>query len=171
MGMDSRRLSARTRQPGHDRSFGVSETNFIAAATSCLDTSRYSVSEKPRDLAALFPGKDGDRALGIVPEASITSKATGRTFFVEVKKQGPAGNADERACKHHTVEFYKTLHTHFGYEYHPFVTIFCESLAELPRYTRKARYFFEDGQYFLWRGYELEPLCEFLRSRCTAWLD
>jgi hypothetical protein len=46
-----------------------------------------------------------------------------------------------------------------------------ERTRQLPRYTRKARYFFEEDQYFLWRGYELEPLCDFLRGRCAAWID
>lgn len=58
-----------------------------------------------------------------------------------------------------------------GYDYHPFVTIFCESLATLPRYTRKAEYLFEPGQYFNWIDYDLDALCAFLHSRCEEWLD
>ncbi|MGH4013932.1 MAG: hypothetical protein ACRDSL_08390 [Pseudonocardiaceae bacterium] len=136
-----------------------------------MDSSRYRVDDHPRDLAALFPGLEGEKSLGVVPEASITSLETGRKFFVEVKKQGPAGNADERACKHHTVQFYKTLKDAFGYAYHPFVTVFCESLAVLPRYTRKAAFLFEPDQYFLWVDYDQKTLAAFLRGRCQTWLD
>lgn len=171
-GMDSARLSQRAKQPGHDRTFLTSETNFVEAASRCLDPDEYVVEDHPRDLKRIFPASlAGERDLGVVPEASITSRRTGRKFFVEVKKQGPAGNAEERACKHHTVQFYNTLHAEFGYDYHPFVTIFCESLATLPRYTRKAEYLFEPGQYFNWIDYDLDALCAFLHSRCEEWLD
>lgn len=170
-GMDSERLSARERQPGHDRTFATSEANFIEVARECLDLDEYDIVDHPRELTNLFPGVDGDRDLGVVPEASIISKKTGRRFFVEVKKQGDAGNADERACKHHTVQFYKCLQDRFGYSYHPFVTVMCESLATNPRYTRKAVYLFEPDQYFLWAGYDPEALCQYLRKRCAEWLD
>lgn len=168
-GMDGEKLSARARQPGHDRTFAVSETNFIAAAHRCLDPQRYTVVDHPRELAAIFA--DVARPLGVVPEASITSLSTGRKLFVEVKKQGPAGNADERACKHHTVQFYKTLRAAYGYDYHPYVTVFCESLATMRRYTLKAQYLFEPDQYFLWVDYDLDALCTYLRARCATWLD
>lgn len=170
-GMDSRRLSERAIQPGHDRTFVTSESNFISVAVDCLDPAKYLVQDKPRDLLRIFADGSG-RELGVAPEASITSRVTGRKFFVEVKKQGPVGNADERACKHHTVQFYRTLRAIYpDYRYHPFVTIFCEELAKLRRYTLKATYYFEPENYFLWVDYERESLCRFLRARCAAWID
>lgn len=171
MGMDSERLSRRLRQPGHDRTFLTSETNFVEAAKSCLDPKKYEVDDRPKDLIECFGKELGERALGLQPEASITSIATGRKFFVEVKKQGPGGNAEERAFKHHTVQFYKLINGLYGYDYHPYVTIWCESLAVLPRYTRKAKHLFEPDQYFLWADYDLDSLCKYLRGRCAAWLD
>jgi hypothetical protein len=170
MGMDSRKLSQRQRQPGHDRTFRTSEANFIEAARQCLDSKVYVVEPRPRELRQIFKCEVG-RDLGVEPEASITSLLTGRKFFVEVKKQGPAGNAEERACKHHTVQFYKTLHAVYGYAYHPYVTVFCESLATLPRYTNKFVYLFEPEHYLLWAGYDLQVLSRFLHERCAAWLD
>lgn len=170
--MNSARLSARERQPGHDRTFVTSESNFDEVARACLDPEIYAVESQPRDLAELFPpGKPGSRALGVVPEASITNLRTGRKFFVEVKKQGPQGNAEERSCKHHTVQFYKTLHDKYGYDYHPFVTVFCESLATLDRYTRKFKYLIEPDHYFLWTDYDIEALCSWLKERCSDWID
>lgn len=169
--MDSDKLSRRTRQPGHDRTFRTSETNFVEAARICLDPERYAVDDHPRDLAKCYGAEAGERALGIQPEASITSRQTGRKLFFEVKKQAAGGNAEERACKHHTVQFYKLMRDLLGYNYHPYVTILCESLAVLPRYTRKAAHLFEPDQYFLWADYELEPLREYLTARCAAWLD
>ncbi len=165
-GMNSELLSARAIQPGDDRTFEESESQFILATKACLPADRYRVEAKPSELRDLF----GERS-GVVPEASITSLATGRKFFVEVKKQGAAGNAEERACKHHTVQFYKCLHERFGYAYHPYVTIFCESLATNPRYTRKVIYLYEPDQYLLWVDYDRDILKNYLVGRCAAWLD
>lgn len=170
MGMDSERLSARIQQPGHDRTFLTSEKTFIETAKLCLPQDEYIVDAQPRDLKSIF-SREEERDLGVKPEAKIESLRTGKKFFVEVKKQGPRGNAEERAFKHHTVQFYKTMHEVYGYDFHPYVTIFCESLAELPRYTRKFVYLCEPDQYFLWRGYDLDSLCEYLRARCREWLD
>jgi hypothetical protein len=172
VGMDREKLSRRERQPGHDRTFLTSEANFVEAARRCLDPRRYEVTPSPKDLRKIFvEASVGQLPLGVMPEASITSRATGRKFFVEVKKQGPQGNAHERAYKHHTVQFYKLLMARFGWNYHPYVTIFCESLAVLPRYTIQIQGLVEPDQYFLWVEYQFEPLCVYLRERCAAWLD
>ena len=165
-GMDSEKLSARTKQPGHDRSFEASESLFIVTAATLLDPAEYQVIDKPNELRDLF----GPR-MGVAPEASIISVATGKRFFVEVKKQGDRGNAEERACKHHTVQFYKCIRDRYGYPYHPYVTIFCESLAVNPRYTEKAKHYFEPDQYLLWVDYDRNILGDFLKARCAAWLD
>lgn len=172
MPMDSGKLSRRDKQPGDDQTYRESETNFIRAARSCLDAVTYDVVEKPNELRNLFPSLEPlGTDYGIVPEAAIVNKITGRRFFVEVKKQGEQGNADERACKHHTVQFYKVLHEKYRYDYHPFVTVFCEALSYHPRYTQKARYYFEKDNYFLWQDYDLDYLCKFLTGRCASWLD
>lgn len=169
MGMDSKKLSERLRQPGHDQTFRTSETNFLKAARACL-SGDYDVIDKPRELSRCF-SEEAETALGLQPEAAIVSKKTQRRFFVEVKKQGDRGNAEERALKHHTVEFYKLMNRLYGYDYHPYVTIWCESLANLERYTRKANYLFEKDQYFLWKDYDQDALCAYLNGRCRAWLD
>jgi hypothetical protein len=164
-GMDSRKLSRRARQPGHDQTFRKSETNFIEALHQILDLNEFAVDEKPMDLLRMLGG-----AYGIQPEASIEHLPTGRKMFFEVKKQGPAGNADERACKHHTVQFYRELAAFTGYGYHAFCTIMCESLAELPRYTIKHAYFFEPEHYFAWTDYDLDLLADYIAFVCDHFL-
>lgn len=156
-GMDSAKLSARTRQPGHDRTFRRSEANFVAALREVLDGLPYRIEDHPRALAQILGGR-----YGVIPEASITHLPSGRVFYFEVKKQGPAGNADERACKHHTVAFYRTLAEHTGMPYHAFATVMCESLATLERYTTKHPYFFEADHYFLWKEYDLDSLSGYI---------
>jgi hypothetical protein len=169
--MDSERLRARLKQPGHDRTFKVSEEKFLRVALDCLDFERYELISEPKELREIFKRIEGGRDYGIEPEAVVISRETGRRFFVEVKKQALGGNADERACKHHTVQFYKTLQTVYGYDFHPYVTILCEDLATYVKYVTKAPYFFEADQYLLWVDYDPALLCRFLNERCRAWLD
>jgi len=163
--MNSEKLSARQTQPGHDRTFVTSETNFVNALHEILPADKYKIDDHPNELRKMLGGQ-----YGVVPEASIEYRPTGRKMYFEVKKQGPAGNADERACKHHTVQFYKTLSAHTGYDYHAFCTVMCESLATLERYTVKHPYFFEDGHYFLWADYDLELLRGFIEDVCKKFL-
>jgi hypothetical protein len=167
--MDSARLSLRDRQPGNDQTFRDSENKFIEGAKSILPESKYLVVDHPGDLRSIFTDSVGH--LGVVPEASIQNIKTGRKFFVEVKKQGPAGNAEERAFKHHTTQFYKVLKEIYGYDFHPFVTVYCESLATDRKYVLKAGYLFEPDNYFLWRDYDMALLRTYLNARCRAWLD
>lgn len=165
MGMDSGKLSARAKQPGHDQTFRTSEANFVEALKMILPQEEYRIVDQPRELRKILGGQ-----YGVQPEASIEYIPTGRKMYFEVKKQGPAGNADERACKHHTVQFYKTLSAHTGYDYHAFCTIMCESLAALDRYTVKHAYFYEDGHYFLWVDYDLDLLRTFIDGICQTFL-
>jgi hypothetical protein len=170
--MDSRQLSARARQPGHDRTFVESETNFVAALQKILDADRYVITSQPTDLLKIFRSEETARELGLRPEASVRNRSTGRVMYFEVKKQGEAGNAEERAYKHHTFQFYKTLGGFTGMPYHPYCTIFCESLATNPRYTTKFPYLIEPDHYFLWVDYELERLRAFIVGViCANFLD
>jgi len=158
MGMDSKKLSAREKQPGHDRTFEVSEANFYEALCEILpDTKSFSVVDHPRDLLDIFGGHYGVR-----PEASIEYLPTGNKMYFEVKKQGDRGNAEERACKHHTVQFYKTLAARTGFSYHAYSTVMCESLATNPRYTTKSPYYFEADHYLEWVDYEFDLLSSYV---------
>jgi hypothetical protein len=169
--MDSARLSRRARQPGHDRTFVLSEKNFVSALEQILDAEDYEIKAQPRDLRGLF-GVGAGRDLGIQPEASIRNRKTARTMYFEVKKQGDAGNAEERAFKHHTVQFYKTLGAFTKMPYHAYCTVFCESLATNPRYTTKFAFLIEPGHYFLWADYELETLRRFILDEiCARFLE
>ena len=170
-GMNSEKLAARAKQPGHDREWEASEEDFVKVAKAALDSKIYEVTPKPDDLRDLFPADAGGRDLGIVPEALIRNKITDKRLFIEVKRQKKGGNAEERACKHHTVQFYATLREKYGYDYHPYVTIMCDALAKKPIYFRKHPFYFEENQYFNWVDYDPEILGDFLRARCAEWLD
>lgn len=158
-GMNSEKLSQRSVQPGHDVSFRTSEENFGKALELILDPAEWEVSNKPKELRKIIAGR-----YGIEPETSIRNRRTGKEVYFEVKKQKGGGNAEERACKHHTVQFYREIHELLGYDYHPFVTIMCENLAEDVRYVLKHPFYFEEGQYFLWRDYNIESLRAFIHD-------
>lgn len=157
MGMDSKKLSARKKQPGHDQSFRASEGNFALFLKEVLNPDVFDIVEKPRALAKMLPNPGvawARDAYGVVPEVVVVCKQTGRAMFFEVKKQGRGGNADERACKHHTIQFQKRLREFTGYNYHAMVTIMCEQLATYPKYVAKHPYFFEPDSYFCWEDYD-----------------
>lgn len=166
VGMDSTKLSARARQPGHDRTFRRSEVDFVAALHLILSEDDYEIVDHPRELSKIIAGR-----YGIVPEASIRNRRSGNVLYFEVKKQGPTGNADERAAKHHTVQFVKTLQAVTRLDYHPFVTIMCENLAVDERYVVKHPTYFEPDHYFCWVNYDVDLLADFLARVTQVWLE
>lgn len=157
--------------PGADQTYREAEKRFFEVAKAGLGKRKYEINPQPNDLMAIFATREDGGRLGMKPDFSITSKQTGRKLFVEIKKQRDRGNADERACRQYTVGFYDLMKKEFGYDYHPFVTIFCESLATNRRYTEKVKHLIPEKQYHLWVRYEKARLIRFLEARCEAWLD
>lgn len=164
-GMNSEKLSQRTKQPGNDRTFENSENKFSTFLKENLDHNLYEVEIQPKELLKCFSG-----IYGVKPEASIRNKKTGKRIFIEVKKQGDAGNAEERVCKHHTKKFYDLMHKQYGYDYHPFVAVFCEKLATSSRYTVKFQDLLETTNYCLWKNYDKEILKNSV-NEWLKWLD
>lgn len=158
MGMDSRKLSARKKQPGHDHTFKKSETKFVKTLSSLVNPKVFEVVAKPSELRKILGG------YGIVPEAVLRHRKSGRMMYFEVKKQGKRGNADERAAKHHTREFYKLLRNVTKMRYHAYRTIFCESLAKLPKYRTKIPFYFEKDHYLLWEDYDQAILSKYIKK-------
>jgi hypothetical protein len=166
MGMDSEKLSKRAKQPGHDQTFRRAERDFIKALKLIFKGPEWQVVDHPRDLSKMIAGR-----YGIVPEASLKNLDTGKIMYFEVKKQGIAGNADERAAKHHTVAFYKALAKATGMPFHAFSTIMCESLSIEDRYVMKHPFYFEPGRYFCWVGYDLDILNTYLDKEVRPLLE
>lgn len=161
-------LRTRTRQPGHDLAWRAAETRFSAAARALLPD-RYVVEDKPADLRGFYAS--GPRQLGLEPEAKILDTVTGRYVYVEVKRQGRHGNAEERAYKHHTPGFVRRLAELTGLEYHSYVTVFCEDLATLRRYTMKIAAHLDAPHYLLWARYDPLVLADWLDELRDRFLD
>ena len=137
----------------------------MAALEAILDPHEWVIDDHPADLKRIIFDQ-----YGVVPEAKITHFPSGRYVYFEVKKQGPRGNAEERACKHHTVQFYKEIHKITGLDYHPFVTVMCENLATDARYTIKHPFYFEPDHYMLWVDYDLDLLADHLALITDKWI-
>ncbi|MBC6440237.1 MAG: MunI family type II restriction endonuclease [Rhodospirillales bacterium] len=82
----------------------VAEDVFSVIMEAHLENTGFSTVHKPKDLAGIYgrrTGKDGrSRLHGIHPEYAIKNTTTGKSIYVEIKRQRAAGNAHERACKY-----------------------------------------------------------------------
>lgn len=116
-------LSNRTIQPGTTNTGTDSETSLYAELIKFLPEDHWEVCDHPQELTKIFG------TYGIVPDASIRNKKTGRIMYFETKYQGPKGNAEERAGKlftHHFVNYLKSI---TGMPYHAYRLIMTGSLA------------------------------------------
>ena len=68
-----------------------------------LEKSEIETEHKPKDLKAIYGTRTKTSRLnphGIHPEYVLRNNKTGKSIYVEIKRQRAAGNAHERACKY-----------------------------------------------------------------------
>lgn len=160
-------LSNRKKQPGNDRSFEESENRLYDTLKKFLSKDVFKVEGKHNnDLLKMFAGQYGVQA-----DAKVTHLPSNKVIYFEVKRQNNQGNAEERAYKTHTVQFQKVIREKLGLPYHPFVLIFCDSLATNPRYTVKFEYYVEPYHYLLWKDYDEKILWDYLRRIFNDWFS
>lgn len=153
-------LRKRKKQPGHDQTFRKSKSKVAEEITACLDPNLYEIRAEPSDLMNIFGPSSG-----VIPNFRIRHKVTGNVLYLDIKKQGNQGNAEERAFRFYTTRFQELVHERLRLPYHPFVTIFCEGLAEHPRYADRIQGYMENGTYLLWRQYNPDLLRNFLQTK------
>jgi hypothetical protein len=161
--MSREHLSAREKAPGDDTAGRDAEGYFLKGAELAFPT-YFIIEDHPRDLDDIY----GE--YGVVPEAKITNPRTGRFLFIEVKRQGMSGNAEERAYKHYAPGFIRLLKERYDLPYHPFATIFCEDLAWDPRYTDKIQSSLDYPHYLFWEDYAEDLMAEWVDHVREAWL-
>ncbi|HKU82058.1 MAG TPA: hypothetical protein VJP76_07795 [Candidatus Tumulicola sp.] len=156
------------------RTFVRSEDAFHAVASTFQGVDGIKVVRQPTSLARFYVADGETHRFGLRPEEEILHEPSGRRLFFEVKNQGPRGNAEERAYRHHTAEFQNRVMKLFSLDYHPYFTIFTGNLATDDRYTMKFRYHIEAGHYFLWKDYQSQPgwdaLHEYLKGLIEEYL-
>jgi len=160
-------LSQRSRQPGSDVSFRSSEEDFFAGL-QLVCPAGIEATKNPLLLKKLFAGET--KSYGLLPEATLFNPENKRRAFFEVKKQGPRGNAEERAMKHHTSRFQAVLKEAFGFDYHSYFAVFCDELATNARYTSKFPFYIEPTHYLCWAGYDLDLLSSWISGICERYL-
>jgi hypothetical protein len=99
-------------------------------------------------------------------DCKIQHVASGRRIFLEVKNQGGAGNAHERAAKYATPSVVAHVQKKFGVSYHPFGYVFTGEMVERLDYRveLETTYGFAPDYLFMWRKERpLAPL--------VAWLE
>ena len=107
---------------------------------------------------------------GVRPDAAVTNTETGRTAFVEVKRQNPMGNAHERACKYLTPGMVAAGREKGDIRENdfPFFLIFTNGLAANERYGSEIAFWFSnsplENHFLLWSGDPGELLDFFLEK-------
>lgn len=157
---------------------GGAERRFEDVFNKAFKNSDFSIRSKPRELKDIYSGvalsskvlgdiyvpKGETWVHGVVPDFAIDNKQTGKTLFIEVKRQdgwveGKArnagrGNAHERSCKFFTPGLLRILHEHSGIEKSelPFWTVFQGDIARDPKRVREIHLWYEgvEDHFFLW---------------------
>lgn len=71
-----------------------------AVLNGLLDGTEFETTKSPSDLNSIYGSRESRRPHGIRPDYKIKNKATGKSIYIEMKRQKPEGNAHERAGKY-----------------------------------------------------------------------
>jgi hypothetical protein len=157
----------------------AAESNFFIVFTRVFQDTDYRIRLKPQELRNIYvdvPLSDEVKNLtynpgvaykpGVVPDFAIDNIVTGKTLYVEVKRQdgwvenkppsAGRGNAHERSNKFFTPGLLKVLRK-FGKISEsalPFWTVFQGDIARDPKRTREIHLWYDtySDHFFLWRN-------------------
>lgn len=132
MGSDSNRLRKKWQDYSGENASNA-ENNFFETFKILFEDTEYQIKAKPKEFNKIYvdyPLKEKDlleiytpdkqiTKHGIVPDYAITNSETGKTIYIEVKRQdgwvegkkrsAGRGNAHERSCKFFTPGLLKIL--------------------------------------------------------------
>jgi len=153
------------------------EVSFLDAFTEAFKDTDFRIRAKPRDFKNIYekvvlPPKlleqtykpDRNYSHGVAPDYAIDNVKTGKTLYVEVKRQdgwvegkepsAGRGNAHERSCKFFTPGLRKVLSNkgNLGDNVLPFWVVFLGDIARDPKRTREVTLWYEgvEDHYFFW---------------------
>ena len=159
---------------------GVAEKTFYDVFMREFEGTEFAIRSKPQEFRDIYVDvalSDRDRAEvyvpdveitkhGITPDYAIENKITGKTLYVEVKRQdgwveGKArsagrGNAHERSCKFFTPGLLRLLR-HYGKledNVLPFWTVFQGDISRDPCRVREITFWYAEysAHFFFWRN-------------------
>jgi hypothetical protein len=153
------------------------EVSFYEVFTNAFKNTDFKIRSKPREFKNIYVNVQLPPALlaqtykpdrkythGVKPDYAIDNLKTGKTLYVEVKRQdgwvegkkpsAGRGNAHERACKFFTPGLKKVLQNQgqLGDDVLPFWVVYLGDIARDPKRTREITLWFEgfEDHYFMW---------------------
>ena len=146
-----------------------SEKAFHEIMREASQDTPYEIIEKPGDLKGIY-----GRGYGIEPDSAIRNRRTKRTIFVEIKRQGAAGNAHERSCKYFAPGIVRKAREigNIREEHFPFWLIYTGEMIIDTRYVREILFWFDGmrDHCFLW-DMRAESLINRFNTRLKHVLD
>jgi hypothetical protein len=158
---------------------GRAEAVFLESFYSVLEGTDYRIRSKPKDfqsiyvdvqlttdvLAAIYTPDEAITRHGVLPDYAIDNIVTGKTIFIEVKRQDGwieggsrsdgRGNAHERSCKFFTPGLLRRLRERSGIAEPalPFWTVFQGAITRDPCRVREVTCWYEghEDHFFFWR--------------------
>lgn len=124
-----------------------------------------NIKIKPEDLAAIYNPTKAVTRHGVFPDYAIDNRITGKTIYIEVKRQDGwmeggkrsdgRGNAHERSCKFFTPGLLKILRdkSKITEPALPFWTVFQGAITRDPCRVREVTCWYDgyEGHFFFWR--------------------
>ena len=130
---------------------------------------RYVIDVKPDDLAHIY-----DNRWGAVPDLAIRNPESGKSIWIEIKRQNPRGNAHERACKYFSPGLVRIAEG-LAYVVRPFYFVFAGGLVDSPKYRAEISTWFDaDGwrdHVLMWTDHDPVSLCQWFEHAIRPALD
>ena len=125
------------------------ELRFSDVMRRHLSGTEFEFVDRPSDLMNIY-----GHGRGIRPDHAIRNRNTGKTIYVEVKRQRDRGNAHERACKYMMPGILNSARERGKQPKSviPIWWVFTEGLATSDRYRREIRHWFRgmESHLLLW---------------------
>ncbi len=159
---------------------GKAEHDFYSAFQIEFENTSFRIRSKPNEFnniyvdvklnskerSAIFTPKEKITRHGVLPDYAIDNLETGKTIYVEVKRQDGwveggkrtdgRGNAHERSCKFFTPGLLKILREkgNLGNDVLPFWTVFQGNITRDPCRVREITCWYDEhtAHYFFWRN-------------------
>lgn len=179
MGSSANRLRKKW-QDYSGKNAGQAELNFFDTFRILFEGTEYQIDSKPNEfnkiyidvelpaevLAEIYTPDKPITVHGVKPDYAIRNTETGKTIYIEVKRQDGwvegkerkdgRGNAHERSCKFFSPGLLKVLRQHgkLGEDILPFYTVFQGDITRDPCRVREIALWYDTytAHYFLWRN-------------------
>lgn len=137
----------------------------VISQPNCFNKLYVGVSLSPEEIKEIYNPPIEIEKHGIQPDGAIINTRTGKTIYIEIKRQdgwvegkprsAGRGNAHERLCKYFTPGLLKTLRKagNISEDNLPFWIVFQGDITRDPCRVREITYWFDSykANYFFWR--------------------